>query len=318
MSITIALFTACSAPKPTQAPSWYTSKPKDFQYFYAVGSGKNITSAKNKAILNLRQELIKDLNSNFENKSSKIKASDEDLILKIKQENEKLINTMSIAQIKVEKTASFNNEQLILLKLSRKSVFEKFDILSSNRFKESRELYAKIKQDDQLIKKYSILNKAMQNFPKLASITQAKENTLSTNTIDDVNHLNTLLEEYQAIKNKLSIYVLPDVNSRIYIKSLKEALANTGLELSSEPKSDESLRLIVTSQTQNNEEYGFNVSKTLVKYTTYDKDKNVVAFRQHTFSAKSRKNYNDAKIQTAMHQKSMIKKLGVFEFIGVK
>ncbi len=318
MSIIVALFTACSAPKPTQAPSWYTSKPKDFKFFYAVGSGESITSAKNDAIANMRNEIIQDLNSKFKNKTTKIIVDTQEIISQIIQENEKLINTMSLSGLKVEKTAKYNAKQLILLKLSRKAVFDNFNAISLERFKESRLLYNQIKHTDPLIKTYSILNKNMELFPKLASITQAKETTLSTDVFKDIDYLNTMIEQYSKLKNELSIYLLSDMDSRIYVKSLKDALSSTGLKLNPKSKSDASLKLIITSDTENKQEYGFYRSKALVKYTTYDLNKNKVAFRQHTFSAKSRKSYRDAKAQTIMHQKSMISKLGVFNFIGVK
>ena len=64
--------------------------------------------------------------------------------------------------------------------------------------------------------------------------------------------------------------------------------------------------------------YTFMVSKNLVKFTTYDDNKNKVAFRQHTFVGKSRKNHRDAKNQTAINLKSKIRKLGIFNFIGVE
>ncbi|WP_373069612.1 LPP20 family lipoprotein [Sulfurimonas sp.] len=318
MAITIAIFTACSAPKPRHAPSWYTSKPKDFKYFYAVGSGNTVTHAKNKAIANMRNEIIEELDSSFSNKTSKIKVNDQELISQILKENEHLINTMSLADIKIDKKANFNNLELVLLKLPRKSVFEKFNMISNKRLKSSKENYALMGDKDPWIKKFSVLYNGMKDFPKLASIVQAKHITLSTSNNDEINYLNNLQDEYIDLKEQISIYVLPDINSRIYVKNVKDALLETGLELSSKPKSEKSLRLLITSTTENVQEYGFNRSKSLVKYSTYDLNKKRVAFRQHTFSAKSRKNYSDAKAQTAVHQKSKIKKLGIFDFIGVK
>jgi hypothetical protein len=266
----------------------------------------------------MRKEIIQDLDSTFVNKTSKIKVDNKDIISKILKENERLINTMSLIDLKIDKNAKFNNLELVLLKLPRKSVFEKFNMISKKRLKKSQENIARMSSNDSWIKKFSILYDGMKEFPKLASIVQAKHITLSTSDTNEVNYLNDLKDQYLDLKAQISIYVLSDINSRIYVKSVKDALSKTGLELSSKPRSEKSLKLLITSTTENVQDYGFNRSKSLVKYSTYDLNRKKVAFRQHTFSAKSRKNYSDAKAQTAIHQKSKIKKFGIFDFIGIK
>ena len=318
-AILIAIFTGCSAPKPKHAPSWYTSPPKDFKYFYSTASGNSITHAKNKAIANMRKVIQDDIDAVFTSKTTKLKLDGNFDIKPILEENEHLVNTISFVNLKIEKSEKFNDQQLILLKIPRKSIFDKLSIISSKRFRSSKENYTKIKEGDKWIRKYDILNKSIKDFAKLASITEAKRVTLNSfDNRQDINYLNQLLEEYLTLKNEISVFVVSDINSRIYVKGVKNALYNSGLELSKKPKSDKSLKLFITSTTKNVQDYGFNRSSSLVKYTTYDLDKNVVAFRQHTFSAKSRRSYTDAKVQTINHQKSMIKKLGIFDFIGVK
>ena len=318
-AIIVALFAGCSSPKPKHAPSWYTSVPKDFNFIYSVAAGKSVSHAKNKAIVNLRKQIQNDIDSVFNNKTTKLKIDDKLNTKPILLENERIVNTMSLRDLKIEKTAMFNNEQLILLKLPRKSIFDKLQLISSKRLKSSKENYALIKEDDSLIKKYSVLHKGMKNFHKLASVIEAKKVLINSyNNTSEINYLNDIRDEYLRIQNELSIYVLSDVNSRMYVKDLKEALSSTGLILSPKPISDKSLKLLVTSTTDNHQDYGFNKSDSLVKYSTYNLNREKVAYRQHTFSAKSRKNYSDAKIQTITHQKSKIRKLGIFDFLGIK
>ena len=316
-AIIVAIFAGCSAPKPTHAPVWYTSPPKDFNFFYSVASGKNIKHAKNKAILNLRKQIQSDIDSVFINKTTKLKIDDETYIQSILSENERLVNTMSLISLKIEKTGSFNGENLILLKLPRKSIFDKLDLIASKRLKDSKEDYSLLEKETITIKKYAILNKEMKKFSKLASIIEAKRVVLNNNNIKEVNYLNTLYQYHLKLKNKISIYVLSDMNSRIYTKSIKDALSETGLNLSNK-KGDDALKLFITSTTENMQDYGFKKSKSLVKYSLYDSKKQRLAFRQHTFEAKSRKGYSDAKAQSAVHEKSKIKKLGIFNFLGIK
>ncbi len=319
IAVIFSIFTGCSAPKPKHPPAWYTSAPKDFKYFYATASADTLTLAKNKAIIKLRKQIQDSLDSNFTDKKTSLKISEEFDINSILKENEHFVNTMSFITLKIDKTAEFKGEQLILIKLSRKSIFDKLNIIASKKIKESKESYKLIKDNDILIKKYSILNNIMKDYAKLASLIEAKRVIINShNNSNDIKYLNELNERYLKLKNKLSIYVLSDINSRIYVQAVKDALKNAGIELSSEPKSDKSLKLYITSKTENMKDYGFKKSKSLVKYSTYDLNKNRVLFRQHTFSAKSRKGYSDAKAQTAIHEMSKIRKLGIFDFLGVK
>ena len=318
-AIIIAIFAGCSAPKPKHAPSWYTSPPKDFKFIYSVASGESLTHAKNKAIINLREQIQKDLDSVFTNKTTKLKLDESFDLTPILKENERLVNTMSLIELKIEKTQKFNDQELILLKTPRKAIFDRFDIIATKRLKNSKENYDSIQENDSWLKKYSILHNEMKNFAKLASIIEARKLLINSyNNISEINYLNNLYSDYIELKNQISIYVLSDLNSMGFVKGVKTALSSNGLELSSKPKSDKSLKIFITSTTQNVQDYGFNKSKSLVKYTTYDLNKNKVAFKQHTFSAKSRKSYSDAKAQSLIHQNSKIKKLGIFDFLGVK
>jgi len=318
-AIIISIFTACSGPKPTNPPAWYTSMPKDFQFFYSVGSGKTITHAKNNAIVQLRKQIQDTLNSTFSDNKTKLKIPSDININEILSENERFVNTMSLMDLKIEKTEEFNGEQLILLKLPRTSIFTKLNILASKNMKKSKAESALVKESDPWIKQFSILSNCMQDYPKLASLVEAKKVVLNShNNLAEINYLNELSEKYLNLKNELSIYVISDINSRAYVQAVKDALSSKGIELSEKPKSDKSLKLYITSTTENIQDYGFNRSKSLVKYSTYDLNKKKILFKQHTFSAKSRKSYSDAKIQTVVHQGSKIKKLGIFDFLGVR
>ncbi|MCW8837079.1 MAG: hypothetical protein OQJ77_03430 [Thiovulaceae bacterium] len=318
-AIIIAIFAGCSAPKPKHAPSWYTSLPKDYKFFYSVASGETTSHAKNKAIVNLRKLIQKEMDSVFTDKTTKLKIDKDFDITPILKENERLVNTVSLLELKIEETAKFNDEELILLKIPRKSIFERFNLIANKKMEVSKENYTSIKEDDSWIKKYSILNNGMKDFAKLASLVEAKKVIINSyNNTNEVNYLNDLYNDYVNLKNEISIYVLSDVNSRAFVKDIKSALSDEGIELNSKPKSDKALKIFITSNTQNLQEYGFNIAKSLVKYSTYNKNKEKVAFKQHTFSAKSRKNYSDAKMQSIIHQKSKIKKLGIFDFLGVK
>ena len=316
--IIIAIFIGCSAPKPEKPPVWYTSPPQDFKFFYITSSGTTQLKAKNKAFATLRAQINFDLDKAFIDKTSRLKIAQDQDIKSILKENEIFSNTLSMRGVKVEKTAVYKQEHLLLIKLSRNSIFDYVEKIAIKRLKASKSRYDKFK-DKIAIKRYIGLLQEMKHYPKLASIIEAKKISLATyDTYDEFSYLNNIRSEYIKLKKSISFYILSDVNSRIFVSNIKDALIASGLTISSKPISDDSLKLFITSKTNNSQNYSFNQSKTLIKYRTYTQKKEEVAFRQHTFIGKSRKSHGEAKAQSAVHEKSKIKKLGIYNFIGFK
>jgi len=317
-AIIVAIFAGCSAPKPERAPSWYTTVPKDFNYFYAKGSDVNADRAKKKAIAALRENLHAELNSSFKNKTTKLSISSNQNIDAILMANERLINTLSMRSVKLDKTAIFKGNTLVLIKLSRKEVFNIIDRTLTKHLNASKKKFD-LYSDDIAIKRFVVVSKLMKDYPKYASKIQAKNVALASyDTYDEFNYLNDLRDSYLKLKKDITIYVLSDVNSRIFTSSIKYAIRNTGLTLGSKAKSKDSLKLLITSKTTSSQNYSFNQSKSLIKFTTYDVNKKQVSFKQHTFIGKSRKNYKEAKQQSSLHVKSKISKVGIFNFLGLE
>lgn len=317
-AIIITIFAACSAPKPKTVPSWYTTMPKDFNFFYAIGAGKDVDKAKKKAIASLRMQINTELNNAFKNNTTKLNIDTNQKIDEILMANEYLANTLSMRSIKLDKTDVFRNDHLVLIKLSRKNVFDSLNSKTTKKLNLSKEKYQAV-QDKIAIKRFIIISELIADYPKLASNIQAKKLALASyDTYDEFNYLNNLLTSYTKLKKDITFYVLTDVNSRVFAPAIKDAIRNTGLLLSTNLESKDSLKLLVTSKTTNEEKYSFNQSKSLVKFTAYDANKKKVSFKQHTFVGKSRKNYKEAKQQASINVKSKVSKLGIFNFLGLK
>ncbi len=317
-ALIIAFFAGCSAPKPETPPSWYTTLPTDFNFIYAKGSGANVDIAKKKAIASLRQQINKALDDAFINKTSKLHIEQNQNIDAILKANEYLANTLSMRAIQIDKTIVYKEDTLILIKLNRKTFFDYLQRSSTKKFNANKLEYANI-QDEIAIKRFLVIDRLMQEYPKLASKIQAKNIALpSYDTRAEFNYLNELRNSYVQLKDDITFYVLSDVNSRIFSPAIKTALRSKGLTLSTNTNAKDALKLLITSKTTNTQNYSFNQSKSLVKFITYDKNKKQVAFRQHTFIGKSRKSYKEAKQQSAIHVKSKIAKTGILNFIGFK
>jgi len=161
------------------------------------------------------------------------------------------------------------------------------------------------------------LELAVKELSVLASLAEYKEFLISTySSADEFTFLNKIKKEYDDLKNSINFYILTDGNSRIFSHSIKNAIEAEGLHVGNDIRSKNSFKLLVTSKTENSQDYTFSKSKTLVKFTTFNNQKNKIKFRQHTFIGKSRKNAKEAKDQAAIHLDYKIKKLGIFDFIG--
>ena len=321
----IALIAGCSTPKPDTPPSWYTTLPKDDTNFYGVGDGKSEDEAKEKALISLRNNLKQELNTAFKDKNHKLNKVNEDIFSQILEMNTYLSNTLSTQDIKIEKSANFKNTQLVLLSLPKTSILHQInDVLEMQLHEAQREYKSfseiKIENDNPIIavKKYKIIHQAMKEFPKTASLVQLKKSSLSAYSANKkFDFLYKFAKDYSKLKSDITFYVLSDVNSLTYVPPIIEAIELEGIVNSRTAHGKYSLKLLVTSKTDNVQDYSFNKSKNLVKLKTYDENKNEIAFRQHTFIGMSRKDYDDAKKHSAEYLKAKIKKLGIFEFIGI-
>lgn len=318
LSIVIAIFAGCSAPKPDTKPNWYLVPAKDFNNFYAVGSGADINSAQSRAVVSLRKNFYTELNAEFKKPNNMLNEVDEEVLSEIFKSNEYISMKLSLKNVKVEKYTEFQGEILVLISIPRVDIFEQLKRMSDIKFKNVENAY-KVSENDIPIKKFIALKPLMQEYSELASFAAFKEYTISTYRADkEFNFLKNLRQEYKELKEKISFYVLSDANSIAFTKSIKSAIESEGLRVQSAPLSEDSLRLIITSETTNTQDYTFNQSSNLIKYNTYDINKNEVAFRQHTFIGKSRKSYSDGKKQSVVQARSKINKLGIFDFIGLK
>lgn len=318
ISIVIAIFAGCSAPKPETKPNWYLVAPKDFNNFYALGSGADIKSAKGRALASLRENLNRELNAEFKKPNHILGEVDGEVLSEIFKSNEYISMKLSLKNVKVQNSAVFQGETLILISISRVDIFEQLKKMSDIKFQNIEDAYKKSEKSI-AIKKYILLKPLMQEYSKLASFAAFKEYSVSTYRADKEFHfLKNLRQEYRELRGKISFYVLSDANSIAFTKSIKSAIESEGLKVQSTPLSEDSLRVIITSKTTKTQNYTFNQSSNLVKYSTYDINKNEVAFRQHTFVGKSRKSYSEGKKQSVVQASSKIKKLGIFDFIGLK
>ena len=317
LAIIIAIFAGCSAPKPEHAPSWYTNPPKDYKNFYAVASASDETKVKSIATNVLRQNISKDLDASFKTPNHRL-TPQANMMREIRSANSHLSNTLSMRGVKVEKTEVFNSQTLMLISIPRVELFKKVQDDLNSKIKNLEKSYNAHNNTIE-IERYVYLKPLMSQYAYLASRTAFAQISISTyNVSNNFRVLQELGSEYHNLQSSINFYILSDGNSRVYTKAIREAIEKDGLSISKKNKDSHTLKLLISSKTDNGQEYTFNVSKNLVKFITFDAKKNKILFRQHTFIGKSRKSHKDAKLQTIGHIKTKVKQLGIYDFIGVQ
>lgn len=318
LAIIIAIISGCSAPKPQLAPSWYGDMPDDNKLFYARGASATIQQAKKVAIASMRDNLNNQINELFKNQDYKLQNLDKNTLKEIFDYNEYISKKLSFNNIKIVKSKQFKDNQLVLISIPKLEIFKKLKIISEVELSRVKQEY-QLRQNPIAIKRFIILDALMKSYAKIASLALYKDFLISTYIADDeFRFLNEMKSEYDKLKPSINIYILTDGNSRIFASAIKNAFKAKGLSTNNSFEGENSLKLLITSDTQKSKEYSFNKSKSLVKFTTFDIDKNRLGFRQHTFIGRSRKDYIDAKQQSAINLRYKVKKLGIFNFIGIK
>ncbi len=317
IAIITTFFIGCSTSNQKKSAHYYTAPAQNFNFLYASGSGKSKLKAKNNAISNLRVKINNTLDKAFLDKTTKLKIAQEQDIKQILKENEIFSKTITMFGLRVEKATIHKKEYTILVRLPKSFVFDYANKIFTKKMKASKQRY-EIYKDKISITKYMYLLEELPHYYKLATLLEAKKMAYITyNTKKEAEYLNEIGSEFFRLKQSVSLYIFSDVNSKVFALNIKNAIIASGLTVSSKPLDNNHFNLFISSQTTNSQDYDFNKAKTLIKYRTFDQNKKEIAFRQHTFVSKSRVSHLDAKKQSTFYVKNKIRKLGVYDFIGL-
>lgn len=319
LSLFITAFIAgCSAPKPDVAPEWYTNVPSDSKLYYAIGSSDSKEGAKKAAIESMRESLSTEVSGMFKDKKHPLQPIEKEMLENISKHATEISKKLSLQNIKLEKSIKFNENELVLISIPRAELFEKIKPISDLQFLRLKEEYA-IRKNSITIKKFALLDELMEDFPRVTVLVGYKKFLLlSYNAEGEFKFLKEIKDEYDYLKSAINIYVLSDANSRIFAHNIREAIEQKGLSTKNSLDNENSIKLLITSETSEVQNYNFLQSKSLIKFTTFDNEKQQLAFIQHTFVGQSAKDFQDAKEHASANMQSKIKKLSLFDFIGFK
>ena len=318
LSIFIIFIAGCSAPKPEVAPQWYSNIPTDSELYYAVGASDTIENAKKAAIASMRESLSREINNEFKKTTHILQPVDNKTLEKIFEQSFDISNKLSFQKIKIEKSKKINNSELVLISVPRLELFEKIKPVSDALFSRMRQEY-KMHKNSVAIKKFIFMDGLIEGYFKAASLTGYKKILMHSYTADDeFKLLKEIKGEYDYLKSTINIYVLSDADSKIFAHHIKDAIMQKGLSTDNSLDGENSIKIVITSDTQESKNYNFFQSKSLVKFTTFDKEKQQIAFKQHTFVGQSSKDYKDAKEHASVDMQAKIKKLNLFNFVGIE
>lgn len=317
VSLFVVFVAGCSAPKPQTPPNWFKNVPTDSEFYYAAGAADTIDDAKFEAIESMRESLSTNVQNRLTDNTYPLQPIDKATLEKIFEQNADISKKLSLQKIKVEKREQFQGKELVLISIPRYELFEQIRPISDSHILPIKEEYKKHEQNTGL-KKLVLLDELMQDFAKAALLAEYESFLLPQNGSKELKFLKTIKDEYEHLRSAINIYVLSDADSLIFAHNIKNALGAKGLVMTRSLNNENSVKLLITSETSQMQDYNFLRSKSLVKFTLFDAKKNQIAFRQHTFIGQSLKSYSDAKEHASSNMRTKIKKLDIFNFIGVE
>ncbi|MBW6487741.1 hypothetical protein [Sulfurimonas sp.] len=312
----VAIIAGCSAPKPEVAPEWYTNVPSDSKLYYAVGASDSKDNSTKAAIESMAESLGAKVAGKFKDKEHPLQPLENETLEKISKHTLEISKKLSLQNIKLEKSTRFKGRELVLISIPRAELFEKIKPISDLQFLRLREAYT-LRKTSITIKKFALLDELMEDFPRVAALVGYKKFLLhSYNAENEFKFLKEIKDEYDYLKSAINIYLLSDANSRIFAHNIRAAIKQKGLSTKNSLDDKNSVKLLITSETSEVQNYNFLQSKSLIKFTTFDNENKQLAFRQHTFVGQSAKDFQDAKEHASADMKRKIKKLSLFDFIG--
>lgn len=264
----------------------------------------------------MRNELQHELNIKFENNTTKLYYDQNDL-KKILTSNETFCQTLSLRGVKVLKHKKFQNQEYVLVAISKEMLFKKIDFKAKQLLEDIKDRYKKSSHKIPLERYHSFQNIRELLFPYITMNEFQKIILRDYNTLDSDILLNKIQKEYFTFKNNITIHVLGDLASKDFTPHVKNAFLHNALSCDLMQKTKHTYRVILKTQTQDYDEYGFHMSKSVVVFQLYNSKQQLVSSKRHTFIGKSRKSYGDAHLQTALNVRARIAKLGIYEIVGI-
>jgi len=182
--------------------------------------------------------------------------------------NSDISKKISLCTIKIQKTEKFNGQEYVLLSIPRIDIFTKLKIISDAKLRKIKESNERALNKSH-IDRFIALEPIVETYSELASLAQYKEFLISTySATAEFDFLKDTKKEYDDLKNSINVYILTDVNSRIFSNSIKKAFKEKGFTTLN------SVKLLIASKTEDSKDY------------TFSKDKKKISSRQHTFIGK--------------------------------
>lgn len=209
-------------------PNWYINPILNSNTtLYGVGEGRNIDEATKSALENLSSRLLVTIDSSTSISSKSYRDFREYTTSTVTQEinsqtqildfknylidETKIINRKIVVQVSVKKEDLKNS-----LKDELNQIYKEYDFINHQKYDNLKQY---IKKDEILLKLYKNSKKA-----------QIAE-SLGYNT-DFIQKIDTIKQELENLKNKISFYINCDTNSKIYEDIFKESLTKRGFKVS--------------------------------------------------------------------------------------
>lgn len=327
------LIIGCGQPEPETYPSWYIKPPQSTsERLYSIAIDANETAAKSSAELLLRSEILKQVKKDFETPEHPIKHS---ITPKEYQASKKLLgfyaSRIIFTDSKIEEVAKkpLDDEEkkeekrpattMVLISVDAQALFQNTQSTLNTKINKLQKefqtaksisaLHAFVVLEQIQKQKYDIAFQA----ELLHVIDNSFSNTKYFKFLYEMTNLDAIL------KKEINISIISDANAISFVKPIKKALQDTGLQVSGmKMNAPRTYTLLITSRVKKDSIYGFNVARIQVQTRIKTKSKKLVAENTITFEGKSRYDNKDARKLALGQYTVQMQKQGIFSMLGIK
>lgn len=326
MKIFIALFFSifilgCSSKeiKPVDLnlyPTWFINPTlSDNSHLYGLGEDYNLEAAKNSALASIASSLSTTINSTF----TKIESSDS--LNHVETVNSSIINQINadssnieFTHFKILKSETISNKFIVLVEVSRYKLFTSYKNKLDSLFNSISTDLIDINEKDPLTKA-SIYSRNIDLVPKLTSlITISKTINQRFNTKPYFNKIISLQKSLNKAISKVKINVSSDTDSKLFTKTIIEALNNINVSIVDSHKANAFIR--IENNFFTDELFGFKIAKANLTISSSNLNRYTISTNNISITGKSRYNHLKAKQNCALVLRKKIHQDNIFHILG--
>jgi len=305
-------------PQKRELPAWYENPPRSsLTELYALGNGKDEKSAITDALTQMISTLSVSVSSKFSAKTISQEGMRSSSSAVYKNEIESEVKTIRINNYEVVESKLLGFKRYaVLVKSNKKKLFigmkkevqQQFSLIDKKLLSVKNQnvisqmmIYKEVKDDIALL-------------PNKLLIMSELESTYNGDAyLDEFNVINA---RYKQLASTISFFIRGDRNSQNLKAPIAKGISAAKFKIA-KGNTKEYFNIIIASNTEKAEAYGFTLAHSAITITVKDYRNNIIGSNKLNITGQSTQGYNIAKENVAVKLDKMIAQEGIAKVLGL-